>query len=174
MAFYINRVVLVGNLGADPEIRQTRDGRPVASFRVATSESWRDRTTGEQKKFTEWHRIVVFNDFLVQSVVEPLLHRGTKVYIEGQLRTQKWQDQSGNDRFTTEIVLRGFNSHLYPIERGSSFRDEDGEGGGGGYRSQGGERYNRDDSGSRQDRSTTGSSGGGSESYDGDDDDIPF
>jgi single-strand DNA-binding protein len=116
MAGSINKVILVGNLGADPEIRRTQDGRPVANLRVATSESWRDKTTGERKEKTEWHRVVIFNENLCR-VAEQYLKKGSKVYIEGQLQTRKWQDQSGQDRYSTEVVLQGFRGELALLDR---------------------------------------------------------
>lgn len=122
MAGSVNKVILVGNLGADPEIRRTQDGRPIANLRIATSESWRDRNTGERREKTEWHRVVIFNDGLCK-VAEQYLRKGSKVYLEGQLQTRKWQDQSGQDRYSTEIVLQGFNSNLTML-------DGRGEGGG--------------------------------------------
>jgi single-strand DNA-binding protein len=122
MAGSVNKVILVGNLGADPEIRRTQDGRPIANLRVATSESWRDKATGERKEKTEWHRVVIFNEGLCR-VAEQYLKKGAKVYIEGQLQTRKWQDQSGQDKYSTEVVLQGFNSVLTML---------DGRGGGGG------------------------------------------
>jgi single-strand DNA-binding protein len=126
MAGSVNKVILIGNLGKDPEIRRTQDGRPIASFSVATSEQWRDRNTGERKERTEWHNIVVFNEGLCK-VVENYLRKGSKVYIEGQLQTRKWQDKEGNDRYTTEVVLQGFNSTLTmldgPSGRGGSASD---------------------------------------------------
>lgn len=111
MAGSVNKVILVGNLGADPEIRRTQDGRPIANLSVATSESWRDRNSGERRERTEWHRVVVFNEGLCK-IIENYLRKGSKIYLEGQLQTRKWQDQSGQDRYTTEIVLQGFNSAL--------------------------------------------------------------
>ena len=122
MAGSVNKVILIGNLGADPEIRRTQDGRPVANLRVATSESWRDKATGERKEKTEWHRVVIFNEGLCK-VAEQYLKKGAKVYIEGQLQTRKWQDQSGADKYSTEVVLQGFNSNLTML---------DGRSGGGG------------------------------------------
>jgi single-strand DNA-binding protein len=124
MAGSVNKVILVGNLGADPEIRRTQDGRPIANLRIATSESWRDRNTGERREKTEWHRVVIFNEGLCK-VAESYLRKGSKVYIEGQLQTRKWQDQSGQDRYSTEVVLQGFNSNLTML-------DGRGEGAGGG------------------------------------------
>jgi len=115
MAGSINKVILVGNLGADPEIRQTQDGRPICNLRVATSESWRDKTTGERREKTEWHRVVIFSEGLCR-VAENYLRKGSKVYIEGQLQTRKWQDQQGQDRYSTEVVLQGFNSNLTMLD----------------------------------------------------------
>ena len=122
MAGSVNKVILVGNLGKDPEIRRTQDGRPIANLSVATSESWRDKATGERKEKTEWHRVVIFNEGLCK-VAEQYLKKGAKVYIEGQLQTRKWTDQSGADKYSTEVVLQGFNSNLTML---------DGRGGGGG------------------------------------------
>ncbi|NKB52151.1 MAG: single-stranded DNA-binding protein [Rhizobiaceae bacterium] len=127
MAGSVNKVILVGNLGADPEIRRTQDGRPIANFSVATSESWRDKNTGERREKTEWHRVVCFNEGLCK-VIEQYVKKGSKVYIEGQLQTRKWQDQSGQDKYTTEVVLQGFNGNLTMLDS----RNQDG-GGGGGY-----------------------------------------
>jgi single-strand DNA-binding protein len=111
MAGSINKVILVGNLGKDPEIRSTQDGSKVASFSIATSEYWKDKVSGERKDKTEWHRIVVFNPNLAE-ICEKYLHKGSKVYVEGQLQTRKWQDQSGNDRYSTEVVLSKFRGEL--------------------------------------------------------------
>lgn len=115
MAGSVNKVILIGNLGADPEIRRTQDGRPIANLRLATSETWRDKATGERKEKTEWHRVVIFNEGLCK-VAEQYLKKGAKVYIEGQLQTRKWQDQSGQDRYSTEVVLQGFNSQLTMLD----------------------------------------------------------
>ena len=123
MAGSVNKVILVGNLGADPEIRRTQDGRPIANLSIATSESWRDRNTGERREKTEWHRVVVFNEGLCK-VIEQYVKKGSKVYLEGQLQTRKWQDNEGRDRYSTEVVLQGFNSSLTML-------DSRGEGGGG-------------------------------------------
>ncbi len=123
MAGSVNKVILVGNLGADPEIRRTQDGRPIANLSVATSENWRDRNTGERREKTEWHRVVVFNEGLCK-VIEQYLRKGAKVYLEGQLQTRKWQDQNGQDKYTTEVVLQGFNSNLTMLDgRGDSGGD---------------------------------------------------
>jgi single-strand DNA-binding protein len=116
MAGSVNKVILIGNLGRDPEIRRTQDGRPVANFTVATSESWRDKATGERKEKTEWHRVVIFNEGLCR-IAEQYLKKGSKVYLEGQLQTRKWQDQSGQEKYTTEVVLQGFNSQLTMLDR---------------------------------------------------------
>jgi single-strand DNA-binding protein len=123
MSGSVNKVIVLGHLGADPEIRHTQDGRGIASLRVATSETWRDRTTGDRREKTEWHSIVIFTEGLVK-VAEQYLKKGAKVYIEGQLQTRKWQDQSGNDRYSTEIVLQGFNAQLVMLDRreGSGYR----------------------------------------------------
>ncbi|WFU37634.1 single-stranded DNA-binding protein [Bradyrhizobium sp. CB82] len=122
MAGSINKVILVGNLGKDPEIRRTQDGRPIANLSVATSETWRDKATGERKEKTEWHRVVIFNEGLAK-VAEQYLKKGAKVYVEGALQTRKWTDQSGVEKYSTEVVLQGFNSNLTML---------DGRGGGGG------------------------------------------
>jgi len=115
MAGSVNKVIIVGNLGADPELRNMQDGKPVCSLRVATSESWRDKSSGERKTRTEWHRVVIFNEGLCR-IAEQYLKKGAKVYIEGQIQTRKWQDQSGNDKYSTEIVLQGFNSSLQMLD----------------------------------------------------------
>ncbi|WP_422007368.1 single-stranded DNA-binding protein [Pyruvatibacter mobilis] len=125
MAGSVNKVILVGNLGADPEVRHTQDGRPIVNLRIATSESWRDRSTGERRERTEWHRVVIFSEGLAK-IAEQYLRKGSKVYLEGQLQTRKWQDQSGQDRYSTEVVLQGFNATLTMLDGRSG-----GEGGGG-------------------------------------------
>lgn len=129
MAGSINKVILVGNLGKDPEIRRTQDGRPIANLSVATSETWRDKATGERKERTEWHRVVIFNEGLAK-VAEQYLKKGAKVYIEGQLQTRKWTDQSGQEKYTTEVVLQGFNSNLTMLDGrgagGGSFGEDQG------------------------------------------------
>jgi single-strand DNA-binding protein len=122
MAGSVNKVILVGNLGKDPEIRRTQDGRPIANLSIATSETWRDKATGERKEKTEWHRVVIFSEPLCK-IVEQYLKKGAKVYIEGALQTRKWTDQSGVEKYSTEVVLQGFNSTLTML---------DGRGGGGG------------------------------------------
>jgi single-strand DNA-binding protein len=130
MAGSVNKVILVGNLGKDPEIRRTQDGRPIANLSVATSESWRDKATGERKEKTEWHRVVIFNEGLCR-IAEQYLKKGSKVYLEGQLQTRKWQDQSGQDKYTTEVVLQNFNSNLTMLDKagergGGDFGSSDG------------------------------------------------
>ena len=115
MAGSVNKVILVGNLGKDPEIRRTQDGRPIANLSIATSETWRDKATGERKEKTEWHRVVIFNEGLCK-VAEQYLKKGAKVYIEGALQTRKWTDQSGVEKYSTEVVLQGFNSTLTMLD----------------------------------------------------------
>ena len=127
MAGSINKVILVGNLGRDPEVRQTQDGRPIVILALATSETWKDRNTGERRERTEWHRIVIFSEGLAR-VAEQYLRKGSKIYVEGQLQTRKWQDKDGQDRYTTEIVLQNYNSNLTMLD---SRRDS--QGGGGDY-----------------------------------------
>lgn len=124
MSGSVNKVILIGNVGADPEIRRKQDGKPIANLRIATSETWRDRD-GNRKEKTEWHSVVVFNEGLVK-VIEGYVKKGAKLYIEGALQTRKWQDQSGNDRYSTEVVLQGFSSTLTML---------DGRGEGGGHQS---------------------------------------
>ena len=115
MGSSLNKVILIGNLGRDPEIRTTNDGREIASFSLATSESWKDKATGERKDKTEWHRIVVFKEGLV-GVIKAYLKKGAKVYIEGQLQTRKWVDSNGVEKYTTEVVLQGFNAVLILLD----------------------------------------------------------
>jgi single-strand DNA-binding protein len=140
MAGSVNKVILVGNLGADPEIRTLTSGDRVANLRLATSETWRDRSSGERKERTEWHRVVIFNDNLVK-VAESYLRKGSKVYVEGALQTRKWSDQSGQEKFSTEVVLQKFRGELTMLDgkgEGGADRDEGGYGGasaGGGFSS---------------------------------------
>ncbi|MEQ8285235.1 single-stranded DNA-binding protein [Thalassospira sp.] len=176
MAGSVNKVILVGNLGRDPEIRFTQAGKKIANFSIATSEQWRDRQSGERRERTEWHRIVVFNEGLAD-VVERFVKKGSKLYIEGVLRTRKWQGQDGKDNYTTEIVLEGFNSNLTMLD------NRGGEGGGassgGGY---GGGSSGPDNSGGYGGGSDAGWGNGGSSSGGGSapsgapdlDDEIPF
>ena len=132
MAGSVNKVILVGNLGKDPEIRRTQDGRPIANLSVATSENWRDKATGERKEKTEWHRVVIFNEGLCK-IAEQYLKKGAKIYIEGQLQTRKWTDQAGVEKYSTEVVLQGFNSNLTMLDGrsggGGSFGSDDQSGG---------------------------------------------
>lgn len=158
MAGSVNKVILVGNVGQDPEVRQFQNGGQVCSFSLATSESWKDRATGERKEKTEWHRISVFNEGLVK-VIQSYVKKGSKLYIEGQLETRKWQDRDGNDRYTTEVVLRNYTGQLTMLDSRNS--------GGGGY---------------SQDSVAYGNQGGGARQMDGPaedfsqslDDEIPF
>jgi single-strand DNA-binding protein len=143
MAGSVNKVILIGNLGADPEIKRTQDGRPIANLRIATSETWRDKNSGERKEKTEWHRVVIFSEGLCK-IAEQYLKKGSKVYIEGQLQTRKWTDQSGVEKYSTEVVLQNFNSTLTMLD------GRPGAAGGG---------YGNDDSGS--DFGSSSSSGGG-------------
>lgn len=115
MAGSINKVILIGNLGADPEVRQTQDGRPIVNLRVATSENWKDKSTGERREKTEWHRVVIFSEGLAR-VAEQYLKKGSKIYIEGQLQTRKWTDQNGQERYSTEVVLQNYNSTLVMLD----------------------------------------------------------
>jgi single-strand DNA-binding protein len=160
MAGSVNKVILIGNLGADPEIRRTNDGRPIANLRIATSESWRDKNSGERREKTEWHSVVVFNEGLCK-VVESYVKKGSKVYIEGQLQTRKWQDKDGNDRYSTEVVLQGFNGTLTMLDGRS-----EGGSGGGNY-SGGGSNYG----GNNQISEPSGNYGGNDGGFD---DDVPF
>ncbi len=153
MAGSVNKVILVGNLGADPEIRTLTSGDRVANLRLATSESWRDRGSGEKRERTEWHRVVIFNDNLVK-VAENYLRKGSKVYVEGALQTRKWTDQSGQEKFSTEVVLQKFRGELTMLDgRGGDAQagDEGGYGGGygGGFSSSSGPR--QQSSGPRED-----------------------
>jgi single-strand DNA-binding protein len=136
MAGSVNKVILVGNLGADPEIRRTQDGRPIANLRIATSETWRDKNSGERKEKTEWHRVVIFSEGLCR-IAEQYLKKGSKVYLEGQLQTRKWTDKDNIERYSTEVVLQGFNSSLTMLDgRGGgsgSSADDMGSGMGGDY-----------------------------------------
>lgn len=115
MAGSVNKVILVGNLGADPEVRRLNSGEPVVNLRIATSESWRDKQSGERKDKTEWHSVVIFNENLAK-VAEQYLKKGSKIYLEGQLQTRKWTDQGGNDKYTTEIVLQKFRGELHLLD----------------------------------------------------------
>jgi len=134
MAGSVNKVILVGNLGRDPEIRSTQDGREIANMALATSESWKDKNTGERKEKTEWHRIVVFNEGLV-NVIKNYVKKGSKLYIEGALQTRKWTDKDGNEKYSTEVVLQGFNSVLTMLDSKGSRDNSASEPSGGSYTS---------------------------------------
>ena len=177
MAGSVNKVILVGNLGRDPEVRRLGSGEPVVNLRIATSETWRDKQSGERKERTEWHSVVIFNENLAK-VAEQYLKKGSKIYIEGQLQTRKWQDQSGVEKYTTEIVLQRFRGELTILDSRQGGSDEYGEGGGGGS-------FGRSSAmgsgggggGSRQPAMSGGSGsagGGGRSSSSHLDDDIPF
>jgi single-strand DNA-binding protein len=180
MAGSVNKVILIGNLGADPEIRRTQDGRPIANLRIATSETWRDKNSGERKEKTEWHSVVIFNEGLCK-VAEQYLKKGSTVYVEGQLQTRKWQDQSGADRYSTEVVLQGFNGNLTMLggrgdgggaSRGGNDFGGDSYGGGGGYDGgYGSPAPSRGGSSGGASRGGSAPSGGFSRDLD---DDIPF
>jgi single-strand DNA-binding protein len=167
MAGSVNKVILVGNLGKDPEIRRTQDGRPICNLSLATSENWRDKATGERREKTEWHRIVIFSEPLCR-VAEQYLKKGSKIYVEGSLQTRKWQDQQGQDRYSTEVVLQGFNSQLTML---------DGRAGGAGSSD-----FGSDMGGADSDFGSAGASGGrarkpatvGAGGRDDMDDEIPF
>jgi len=173
MAGSVNKVIIVGNLGRDPEVRSFQNGGKVCNLTVATSENWRDKNSGEKRERTEWHRVAIFSEGLVR-VAEQYLRKGSKVYLEGQLETRKWQDQSGQDRYTTEVVLRGFNSTLTMLDG----RNESSGGGdfGGGSSFGGGDQGGGFDGGSSGGGSSGGgSSGGGSSGGNNNfDDEIPF
>jgi single-strand DNA-binding protein len=128
MAGSINKVILVGNLGADPEVRATQDGREIANLRLATSDTWKDKQTGERREKTEWHRVVLFSDGLV-NLAKNYLRKGSKVYVEGQLQTRKWTDRDGNERYNTEVVLQGYNGNLTMLD-GKREGGDSGYGGG--------------------------------------------
>ena len=175
MAGSVNKVILIGNLGRDPEVRSFQNGGKVCNLRIATSETWKDRNTGERKEKTEWHSVAIFQEGLVR-VAEQYLRKGSKVYIEGQLQTRKWQDQSGQDRYSTEVVLQGYGGTLTMLDG----RDGGGGGGGGGYGGgSGGGGY--DDRGGSFGGDDRGGSGGGGDDFGGGggggsdlDDEIPF
>lgn len=171
MAGSVNKVILVGNLGADPEIRRTQDGRPICNLRVATSESWRDKMSGERREKTEWHRVVIFNENLCK-IAEQYLRKGSKVYLEGALQTRKWEDQGGQERFSTEVVLQGFNGNLTMLDgRGGG---AEAGGGGSGFHEDASPYDNSHDRRSSGGRSRD-DNNSSSKSFDKDlDDEIPF
>ncbi len=169
MAGSVNKVILIGNLGADPEVRSFQNGGKVCNLRIATSETWKDRNTGERREKTEWHSVAIFSEGLVR-VAEQYLRKGSKVYIEGKLQTRKWQDQSGQDRYSTEVVLQGIGSTLTMLDSRS-------EGGGGGGNYGGGSGgYGGGGGGYSSGGNDGGYGGGGSQGGGGSDmdDEIPF
>ena len=179
MAGSVNKVILVGNLGADPEIRRLNSGDAVANLRIATSENWRDKASGERRERTEWHNVVIFNENLVK-VAEQYLKKGSTVYIEGQLQTRSWDDQSGQKKYTTEVVLQRFRGEMQMLggrgdgDGGGGGGGNRGGGGGGGYDRGGGGGYDRggsDRGGGGNDRDYGGGGGGRSNDLD---DEIPF
>ncbi|HEU4969974.1 single-stranded DNA-binding protein [Sphingomonas sp.] len=181
MAGSVNKVILVGNLGRDPESRSFQNGGKVVELRIATSETWKDRNSGERKEKTEWHTVKIFNEGLA-NVAERYLRKGSKVYIEGALQTRKWQDQQGQDRYSTEIVLQGFNSEMVLLDRreggagGDDWGSQDrGNFGGGGQTPSGGFGGGRGGSGGGGRGGSGGGGRGGPSPFDSDlDDDVPF
>lgn len=179
MAGSVNKVILIGNLGADPEVKSFQNGGRIANLRIATSENWKDKATGERKERTEWHSVVLQSDGLV-GVAERFLRKGSKVYIEGQLRTRKWQDASGNDRYTTEISVGGIGGVLTMLDGAPGAGGGSGGGGGGGQRSGGGSFGGGGSSGGgssggyNQGGGNGGGGSGGGSFGDDLDDDIPF
>ena len=172
MAGSVNKVIIIGNLGADPEVRTFQNGGKVANLRIATSENWKDKNTGERREKTEWHTVAIFQEGLVR-IAEQYLKKGSKVYIEGKLQTRKWQDQSGQDRYSTEVVLNGYDGTLTMLDGRSE--GGGGSGGGGNYGGGGGSNYGGGSSGGGY--GGGGGNGGGAPSGGGGsdmDDEIPF
>lgn len=166
MAGSVNKVILVGNLGQDPEIRQTQDGRPIANLSIATSETWRDKSSGERREKTEWHRVVIFGEGLCR-VAENYLKKGSKVYVEGALQTRKWQDKNGQDRYSTEVVLQGFSGTLTMLDSRS--------GAGGGMQDGGQSNYGGGGGGGGHSNDYAPSKSGGGGNFEKElDDEIPF
>ncbi len=179
MAGSVNKVILIGNLGRDPEVRSFQNGGKVCNLRIATSETWKDRSTGERREKTEWHSVAIFSEGLVR-VAEQYLRKGSKIYIEGKLQTRKWQDQSGQDKYSTEVVLQGFDATLVMLD-GRGEGGGGGGGGGGGYGGNdggygGGDSYGGQGGGGQSDPQGGGSGGGGggAPSRGIEDDEIPF
>ncbi|APX14591.1 single-stranded DNA-binding protein Ssb [Phaeobacter inhibens] len=179
MAGSVNKVILIGNLGRDPEVRSFQNGGKVCNLRIATSETWKDRNTGERREKTEWHSVAIFSEGLVR-VAEQYLRKGSKVYIEGQLQTRKWQDQSGQDRYSTEVVLQGIGGTLTMLDGRNEGGQGGGQGGGGSYGGGsgggyggGGGGYDSGQGGGNQGGGFGGGSQGGA-SHNIDDDEIPF
>ncbi|MEC9068004.1 single-stranded DNA-binding protein [Pelagerythrobacter marinus] len=182
MAGSLNKVMLIGNLGADPEVREFQNGGAVCNLRIATSEQWKDRNTGERQERTEWHSVAIFSEGLI-NVAKNYLRKGSKVYVEGQLQTRKWQDQNGQDRYSTEVVLRGFNGTLTMLDGapGGGGGGQRGGGGAGGWNQGGGGNdggWNQGGGGPGGGGQGGGGQGGagsrGGANYDDLDDDIPF
>lgn len=171
MAGSVNKVIIVGNLGRDPEVRSFQNGGKVCNLRIATSENWKDKNTGERRERTEWHSVAIFSEPLAR-IAEQYLRKGSKVYIEGQLETRKWQDQSGQDRYSTEVVLRPYRSELTLLDG----RNEGGGGGGGGGYGGGGGGYSDDrgGGGGYDSGPSHGGGGGGAPAPSDMDDEIPF
>lgn len=177
MAGSLNKVMIIGNLGADPEIRSFQNGGKVANLRIATSEQWKDKATGERKEKTEWHTVAIFSEGLV-SVVERFLKKGSKVFVEGKLQTRKWQDKDGQDRYSTEIVIQGLGGTLTMLDGAAGSAGGGGMGGGGGGGSYGGGRSGGGGGGAWDQGGGSSGGGGGAPAggggYDDLDDDIPF
>ena len=169
MAGSVNKVILVGNLGADPEIRRTQDGRPIANLRIATSETWRDKATGERKERTEWHRVVIFNDKLGE-IAQKYLRKGSKVYLEGQVATRKWTDKDNQERYTTEIVVPRFGGVLTLLDSRAGGMGEGADDDGGVYDDGGSRGAGGGGGGARPAPARPAARGGKSDL----DDDIPF
>jgi len=168
MAGSLNKVMIIGNLGRDPEVRSFQNGGKVCNLRLATSETWKDKNTGERREKTEWHSVAIFQEGLVR-IAEQYLRKGSKVYIEGKLQTRKWQDQSGQDRYSTEVVLQGFDGVMTMLDGRDGGGGGGGQGGGGGYMAdQGGGGYGGQGGG--YDNGPSGGGGGSSDM----DDEIPF
>ena len=174
MAGSVNKVILVGNLGRDPEVRFTQDNKKIVNLNLATSDSWKDKNTGEKRERTEWHRVVIFSDGLA-NIAEKYLRKGSKVYIEGQLQTRKWQGQDGQEKYTTEVVLQGFNCAMTMLD-GPGGASGGGSGGGGSSGGAGGGSYGGGSGGYDSGPSSGGDFGGGSGAAPGAelDDEIPF
>ena len=167
MAGSVNKVILVGNLGADPEVRHTQDGRPIVNLRLATSENWRDKQSGERKERTEWHRVVIFNENLAK-VAEQYLKKGAKVYIEGQLQTRKYTDQQGQEKYSTEVVLQQYRGELTML-------DSRGGGGGGMSEASDGDEFGQSNALGRSRAGAGAGAGGKAPAYARDlDDEVPF
>jgi len=169
MAGSVNKVTLIGNLGADPEIRRTNDGRPIANMRIATTDTWRDKSSGERREKTEWHTVVVFSEGLCK-VIEQYLKKGSKVYLEGSLQTRKWQDKDGNDRYSTEVVLQNFGGTLIMLDG----RQGGGAGDSGGYNQDSGGDFGRSSPTQRPQSGGQSENDGPSFAREDMDDEVPF